>query len=191
MQFNSAADQGEYLSEQHATAWNLEELAPGATATTDLTVMPIEEGEFVLRLQCQADGIQAEPFEKPVRVDGQSELSFSIEDENDPIETDGQTTYVIKLSNVGTRADQNVQVALELPNGATVVNVRAPVGNSQSGSRVIFEPIPEMKAKDQLVYQITVKLPTEGTQVARAFVKSQVRQTPVVKEESTQVYLDR
>jgi uncharacterized repeat protein (TIGR01451 family) len=191
MQFNSAGNQGEYLPEQHLTAWNLEELAPGATATTELTVMPIEEGEFVLRLQCRADGIEAEPFEKPVRVEGQSELAFSIDDENDPIETDGQTTYVIKLSNVGTRNDQNVQVALELPSGATVIDVRAAVGNVQSGSRVIFDPIPDMKAKDQVIYKVTVKLPTEGTQIARVFVKSESRKTPVVQEESTQVYLDR
>jgi uncharacterized repeat protein (TIGR01451 family) len=142
-------------------------------------------------LQCQADGIQAEPFEKPIKVDGQSELAFSIDDENDPIETDGQTTYIIRLSNVGTRSDQNVIVQLELPSGAQVVNVRAHVGNQASGGRLNFDPIPELKAKDQAVFQVTVKLPTEGTQVARAFVRSQIRPTPVVKEESTEVYLDR
>ena len=50
MKFNSAGDQGEYLTEQHATAWNLEELAPGAMATTELVVMPIEEGlQLVVR----------------------------------------------------------------------------------------------------------------------------------------------
>ncbi len=191
MQFNSAANQGEYLSDRHAVAWSLEELAPGATASTELAVMPIEEGDFVLRLQCRAEGIQSDPLEKQVRIEGRSELTFSIEDSSDPIEVDGQTTYTVRVSNVGTRVDQNVQVSLELPASARILNIRSPVSNQQSGSRVIFDPIPEMRAKDQLVYQVTVQFSGEGTQVAKAYVKSQLRPTPVAKEESTQVYLDR
>lgn len=191
LQFNNAGNDGEYVSNKHMVVWGLEELGPGETATTDLVVMPIEEGDFVVRVQGQAKDVRPETIEKPVKVEGQSELAFSIEDDNDPIETDGFTTYVVKVTNIGTRGDRNVQVMVELPQGSEVLQVQAPVAHQAAQGGLTFEPIQEMRAKDQLTYRFSVRLPREGTQVVRAFVKSQQRPVAVVKEESTQVYADK
>ena len=127
LQFNSTINQGTYLPSQHAVRWKLAELAAGSKAATEVTLLPVEEGSFVLRMQAEADAIRAEPIEKPVRVEGQSELAFTIEDDNDPIETDGKTTYLVKISNIGTRIDNNVELAIDLPEGSVVEQVDAPV----------------------------------------------------------------
>ncbi len=190
LQFNSAANGGEYLSTQHAVAWGLDELAAGKSATTELVVMPVEEGDYVVRVQGQADGVRAEPVEKQLLIQGQSEMSFTIEDDNDPIETDGQTTYQVKVTNIGTRNDSNVQVAIELPQGAEVLQINAPVAYQVSGNGILFEPVAEMRAKDQQVFRFTVRLPREGLQVVRALVKSSQRPVATAKEESTEVYPD-
>ena len=191
LRFNNAGEQGEYISSKHAVAWNLEELGPGESASTELVVLPVEEGDFVIRVQTQAQDVRPESVEKQVRVEGQSELAFSIEDDNDPIETDGFTTYTVKINNIGTRGDRNVEVAVELPPGATVLQVKAPMAHKTTSNGILFEPIPEMRAKDQQVIQFSVRLSREETQVVRAQVKSQQRPVPVVKEESTQVYSDK
>ncbi|MFN5850238.1 MAG: hypothetical protein ACK44Q_00265, partial [Pirellulaceae bacterium] len=68
LQFQSAGNHGEYLPDQHAVAWGLDELKPGQTATTDLTLIPMEAGDFVIRLQSQSADTRAEPLEKGVRV---------------------------------------------------------------------------------------------------------------------------
>ena len=190
MQFNSAINDGEYLSDQHAVTWGLEELAVGATATTEMTLLPVEEGDYVIRMQGRGDGVKSEPFEKPLRIDGQSELAFSIEDDNDPIETDEQTTYIVKLINNGTRIDQDVSLMVELPPGAKVLQVNAPVAYTVTREGLVFEPIPQVKAKDQQSYRFTLQLTQEGTHVVRAQVKSKLRPLAIVKEESTQVYRD-
>ncbi len=191
LRFNDAGNDGQYVANQHAVIWSLEELGPNETATTELVVLPVEEGDFVIRAQSQARDVKSDAVDKPVRVEGQSELAFSIEDDNDPIETDGFTTYVVKVSNIGTRGDRQIQVAVELPNGAEVLQVNAPTPHKTSANGILFEPIPEMRAKDQQIFRFAVKLGREGTQVVRAFVKSQQRPVAVVKEESTQVYSDK
>jgi uncharacterized repeat protein (TIGR01451 family) len=191
LQFLSASNVGEYQSDKHAAAWGLAELQPGVTGTVELTVMPVDEGEFVLKLQAEADGIRANPVQQNVSVEGQSELAFTVEDDNDPIEIDGETMYTIHIANIGTRPDQNVELLIELPDGASVGDVSAPVGYKQSGNQLIFEPIAEMKAKDQQSVRFTLRMAREGNQVLRAHLRSQLRPQEVIKEESTQVYLDR
>jgi uncharacterized repeat protein (TIGR01451 family) len=191
MQFNSTINDGEYLSDQHAVTWGLEELAVGATATTEMTLLPVEEGDYVIRMQGRGDGVKSEPFEKPLRIEGQSELAFSIEDDNDPIETDEQTTYIVKLTNNGTRIDQDVSLLIELPPGAKVLQVNAPVAYNVTREGIVFDPISQVKAKDQQSFRFSLQLTQEGTQVVRAQVKSKLRPLAIVKEESTQVYHDK
>jgi uncharacterized repeat protein (TIGR01451 family) len=191
LQYNSSGNHGEYLSGKHAVAWSLEELPVGATATTEVTLLPVEEGAFAIRLHGQAVGIEAEPVEKQVQIEGQSELAFSIDDDNDPIEVDGQTTFLVRLTNTGTRLDEDVQVLVELPAGARILQVNAPVAYKETSQGLLFESISQMRAKDQHQFRFAVQLPREGVQITRAHVKSKLRPTPVVKEESTEVYRDR
>ena len=191
LQFNSTINQGTYLPSQHAVRWKLAELAAGSKAATEVTLLPVEEGSFVLRMQAEADAIRAEPIEKPVRVEGQSELAFTIEDDNDPIETDGKTTYLVKISNIGTRIDNNVELAIDLPEGSVVEQVDAPVDYKVSQRNVIFAPIAQMQAKDQQTIRVSVRHTREGTHVVRAQLKSKLRPVAVSKEESTQVYRDQ
>jgi uncharacterized repeat protein (TIGR01451 family) len=191
LQFNSTEKHGEYLPSQHAVMWQLAELAAGKTASVKVTLLPINEGDFVLLMKSQADGVRAEPIEKPVQVQGQSELSFSIEDDNDPIETDGSTTYLIKITNIGTRVDNNIELSIDLPEGAVLEQVDAPVNYKESQRVVVFAPIPQMQSKDQQLIRISVRHTREGTHVVRARVRSKLREVPVVKEESTQVYRDQ
>ncbi len=191
LQFNATENDGAYIPEQHAVKWLLTELAAGKTASTRLTLLPVEEGDFVLRMQANADSIRADSIEKPVRVEGQSELAFTIEDDNDPIETEGKTTYVVKIVNTGTRVDNEVQLTIDLPEGATVEHVDAPVNYQVSQRAIQFSPIPQMKSKDQQAIRVVVRHTREGTHVLRAHLKSKLRPGSVIKEESTQVYRDQ
>ncbi|AMV33543.1 Large cysteine-rich periplasmic protein OmcB precursor [Pirellula sp. SH-Sr6A] len=190
MEFISAANEGTYMPDQHAVEWSLAELAAGAMASTEVALLPVQEGDFVLRMQGSADGVNSDPIDKKVQVEGQSELAFSIEDDNDPIETDGYTTYLIRVSNTGTRMDSEVQLVLELPEGSRSEQVHAPVNHQASQKAIVFAPIPAMQPKDQQVYRVSIRHTREGTHVVRAQLKSKNRPVPVIKEESTQVYSD-
>jgi uncharacterized repeat protein (TIGR01451 family) len=190
--FNGTGQKGQYDASRHAVLWSLEELPPGVTADVELDVLPVDIGNQSLIFEAVADLDQESKMETTVAVEGLSELSFAIDDDNDPIEVDGETTYTIKVANNGTRADSQVQLSVELPRGATLVGrPEAPVDAQANDNQLTFAPLAEMKAKDAVQYRFTVRWAEAGLQVLRARVTSQNRSVPVLKEEATEVYLDR
>jgi uncharacterized repeat protein (TIGR01451 family) len=191
LHFSSANNEGTYLPEQHAIAWNLAELAAGTRAKTEFMVLPIEEGKSVVRMTTDAEGLGVESIERDVQVEGQSELTFDIDDDHDPIETNGVTTYTVHLTNIGTRPDQNVVLSVEIPEGSAVEQVESAVKYRVQGRTVLFDPYPILPPKDRNVAKIRVRHGREGTHVFRASVQSALRPVPVLKEESTKVYIDR
>jgi uncharacterized repeat protein (TIGR01451 family) len=191
LHFSSANNEGTYLPEQHAIAWNLAELAAGSRAATQFTVLPVEEGKSVVRMTSDAEGLGVESIEREVQVEGQSELTFDIDDDHDPIETQGVTTYTIHLTNVGTRPDQEVALSVEAPDGSTVEHVESPMKYRVQGRTVVFDPLPMLPPKERTMVKVKVRHAREGTQIFRASVQSALRPVPVIKDESTQVYIDR
>lgn len=191
LQFNSAANDGTYFPEQHSVEWYLEELNAGRSATTELTVLPVQEGDFVLRMHGTAARVRADAIDKKVQVEGQSELYFSIADDNDPIERDGLTTYIVKVSNSGARPDSDVSLIVELPEGASVEQVHAPVDYRVEGRTVVFAPIANLQPRDQQTYRLSVRHTREGLLLTRVQLKSRNRPVAVSKEESTEVYIDQ
>ncbi|MFN9984343.1 MAG: hypothetical protein ACK52S_02210, partial [Pirellula sp.] len=180
-----------YIPDQHAVAWNLAELAAGTKVKTELTLLPVEEGRFSLLLTTEGEGVRASPAEREVQVEGQSELTFNIDDDNDPIETQGVTTYTVQVTNIGTRPDTDVQLMVELPDGTSLEQVSSPLKYQTNGRSVVFASLASLPSKDQLTVKISVRHAREGTQVLRASIRSKLRAVPVIKEESTQVYVDR
>ena len=191
MNFISASNEGTYLPDQHSVVWNLMELAAGTKAKTELVLLPVEEGRFAIAMTTDAEGVRADPTEREVLVEGQSELTFEIDDDNDPIEVAGMTTYSIRINNIGTRPDTEVRLAVEAPEGTTIEQVSSPMKYQVSGRQVIFAAIPSLASKQQVVVKVGVKHAREGTQVLRASLQSQLRAVPVIKDESTQVYRDQ
>ena len=191
MNFISASNEGTYWPDQHSVAWNLMELSPGTKAKTEMVLLPVEEGRFSIAMSTDGDGVRADPTEREVIVEGQSELTFEIDDDNDPIEVAGMTTYSIRINNIGTRPDAQVRLVVEAPEGAVVEQVNSPMKYEVNGRQVVFAPIPSLASKQQVVVKVGVKHSREGTQVLRASLQSQLRAVPVIKDESTQVYRDQ
>ena len=190
--FNGTGQKGQYDAARHAVLWSLEELPAGIAAEVELDVIPVEMGNQPLLFQATADLNAQSKTEATINVEGLSELSFSIADDNDPVEIDGETTYSVKVSNSGTRADAQVQLVVELPRGATLVGEpEGPAQSTVTGNQIVFAPLASMKAKDEVEYQFTIRWTEEGQQILRARVTSQNRSVPVTQEESTEVILDR
>lgn len=191
MNFISATNEGTYQPDEHSVVWNLEELAAGTRAKTEVTLLPVEEGRFVVLMSADAEGVRADPIEREVNVEGQSELTFNIDDDNDPIENQEVTTYTVQITNIGTRPDTDIQLAIELPEGALLEQVSGPLQYQANGRSVVFAPLAKLQAKEQITVKVAVRHQRQGTQILRASLKSALRAVPVVKDESTQVYIDR
>ena len=190
VQFTNASNFGEHNEREHFVRWELEELAAGATAVAELSVLPFREGEQIFKVQSQAVGVRAEPAELKMQVEGQSELVFALRDDADPVEIGGQTRYHLQIGNQGTRPDHDIGVSLVLPDGATLLHVDAPVDYQLQGNRLQFRPLAILEPKQQADIRVTLEHGAEGVQILRAELTSRLRPVAVIKEESTKVYRD-
>ncbi|WP_417731751.1 hypothetical protein [Rosistilla oblonga] len=190
LSFVSTEYKGQYDATRHAVFWSLAELPVGEIGEVPLVLLPIEPGEQMVRLEAQADlGIQARN-EKPITVETLAEITFSVNDDHDPIETGSLTTYAIRITNSGSREDNNVQLKLAIPPGMEYV--RSDQQAQVDGRGIVtFAPLPRMTAQDEHTFHITVKGVATGTHVLKAILTSEQSRVPVTKEESTMVYADQ
>jgi uncharacterized repeat protein (TIGR01451 family) len=167
------------------------ELIPGKIAPIALTVLPVEIGPQLIKLKATADlGINTEAVGQ-VQVDGLAELAFTIGQDNGTVEVGASSTYSVQISNVGNQTDRQVQLVAQLPAGAELLAVDAPVDYRFEGQSIIFSPLAELKSKGQHIYRFQVRHNTAGNQVVRTQLTSANWPVPVVKEEGTLVYNDK
>ncbi|MFG0286747.1 MAG: hypothetical protein ACF8CQ_01140, partial [Rhodopirellula sp. JB044] len=188
--FVGTENNGHYDPNRHAVLWSIVDLPAGDVASVPVTLLPVEAGDQVIRLEASADLNARSEVENTVSVESQAELTFSIADTADPIELGSETTYEIKVRNSGSRNDTNVQVQMLLPPGIEMLGSDADAGTDGRGG-VMFAPHGNLPAGEELVYRVKVRGVQPDTHVIKAVVTSDQSRVPVTKEESTMVYADR
>ena len=123
-------------------------------------------------------------------IDTLAELSFTITDDQDPIEVGSDTVYEIRVNNTGTRDDTNVRLEVRLPHPAMKLIGAEPRAGHDERGRIVFAPIASLPAKGEVVYKVHVTGASADTHLIQATLSSDQSKRPVTKEESTTVYLD-
>ncbi|HBE70275.1 MAG TPA: hypothetical protein DDW52_19165 [Planctomycetaceae bacterium] len=184
---NPAVD---YDRARHAVYVALPELAPQGKAPLRLNLLPVEIGEQSISVKTTGDlGIVAEASTN-VKVNGRAELEFTIAQDAGRIEVGATTTYEVRILNKGDMPDQNVTLAIELPQGSTIVDVFPKVGYQESANGIQFAPIQEMPVRESRTFRFVVRHSQNGTRVIRSRVFSENLKVGVLKEIPTFVYAD-
>jgi uncharacterized repeat protein (TIGR01451 family) len=190
LKFISANNAGRYDQADHTVHWRLEELPVNERGVVELVTMPVEPGQQSIKLRgTAAKGVVAEG-EQPVLIDGIAAVLFQLTQQTNPIEVGGQTSYEIRVANQGSKAASNVRVAMLLPPELKAVAADGPTRYAVETGRVIFEGLPRLQPKADLVYHVRVQGVAPGDLRVRCQVLTDEMQTPVTKEESTRVFAD-
>jgi len=191
MKFFSSDAEGKYDAAQHAVFWSLEELPANKSGSVNLVAVPIETGEQRLRVEGKADLGLSASSEQAVQVEARSELVFDIVDVNDPIEVGTDTTYEIRVANNGTRPATAVELAAGFPPEIKPTTAEGHSRGTVKGQQVIFEPVGRINPGEEIVFRIHAQGAAEGDHVIAVQIRSAEFPTPVTREESTRVYVDR
>lgn len=190
MKFVESDSQGQYNPQQHAVFWSLEELPPTKIGNVKLTAVPMEIGDQKLRIEGRADLGLNTAFEQVVSVDAAAELIHTIADLSDPIEVGSDTTYEVRVTNVGTKTATNIRIAALLPAELKALSGEGPTRAANDGSRVIFEPLARLNPQEEVIYRIQANAQKAGDFIVRVQLSSSEWPNPVTREESTRVYAD-
>jgi uncharacterized repeat protein (TIGR01451 family) len=192
MQFVDSDSQGQYDRTQHAVFWSLEELPQTKAGSVKLTTLPVEPGEQRLRIEAKADLGLVVAGEQIVQVEQSAELLHTVKDADEVIEVGSETAYLIKVSNVGTKAATNVRVVALLPDGLEGKAGEGPTGpGAGNAAQIVFEPLGKLEPGEEVTFKVLAQGVKAGDHIVRVQLASDEWPTPVTREESTRVYEDR
>ena len=128
--------------------------------------------------------------ESAFNVEGVPALQLEVVDLEDPTEVGGDVVYEIRVKNQGSGPCTNIQIMAQMPDGLQYREASGPVGHRLTSTGLVFEPLPKLASKADVVYRIKVKGIQPGDYRFKVQMTCEQLRQPVNKEESSRVYKD-
>jgi uncharacterized repeat protein (TIGR01451 family) len=174
-------------------SWALGKIEPGQSKEVNLELVAVNPGEHKnLVSVTAARGLHAEG-ELLTRVEGLPALLMDLIDLDDPVEVGADTSYEIRVTNTGTKTETNLQLTCTVPDKMEFRAAKcaaAGVNHHVSGKEVVFDPVPKLAPRADVIYRVSVRGVEPGDLRFQARMKADGLTVPVLKEESTRVYGD-
>ena len=190
LKFVNANNAGRYDEATRAVYWRLEELPVNQHGTVELVTLPVEPGQFSIKVRGAAQRGLAIEKEQPVLVEGLAAVLFQLSHTKDPLEIGGETTYEITVVNQGSKASSNLQMSVLLPAELKPLAAEGPTRYTIENNKVVFESLPQLAPKSVAAFRVRAQGVRAGDLRVRCQLMTDEMQRPVVKEESTRVYAD-
>jgi uncharacterized repeat protein (TIGR01451 family) len=192
LKVQTATSGGQYDATAGTVSWFIGDLPPGQSREVSVGVLPVSPGEQRVRATVTAARGLRNEAEVVTRVDCLSALQLELADADDPVEVGADTAYEIRVTNAGSKMETNLQVTCTLPERMELRGARCAAGCHfrVEGRDVIFEALPRLAPKADVVYRVFVRGTAPGDLRCRARLRADGLGEPMVREESTKVYGD-
>jgi uncharacterized repeat protein (TIGR01451 family) len=190
--FHQAQQGGKYHEATRQVTWMLGNVLPGQRREIAVDLIPIEPGKHrFVAFAKTAHGLKAES-EINTQVEGLPSLFMEVAHIDDPIEVGAETAYEIRVANTGTKTETNVEVICTLPDQLEFRGAKCSttLRYRQEGRELVFEPLPRLAPKADVIYRVQVKGVAPGDIRFRTRIRADGLKDPVLREESTRVYSD-
>jgi uncharacterized repeat protein (TIGR01451 family) len=188
--YQSATAGGGFDETMSAVAWFVGRLEPQATVKVEYELVARELGAHRVLAMVRADLGVDERTELDTTVDGVPSVALDMTGPDAPIEVGGQASYRLEVTNRGTKAANNVQVACRVPAEMEAANAQGATSGLLSGDRIVFEPLPTLAPRESKVYEVLVTCRRPGDVRFRSFFRSDECREVVQQETLTRIYQD-
>src|SRR5262249_37962038 len=155
---------------------------PGQTKEVSLELTAANTGEHKNKaVASAARGLKAEG-EIATRVEGLPALLMELVDLDDPVEVGAETSYEIRVTNTGTKTETNLQMTCSVPDKMEFRGAKAPPGVNfkLEGKEVVFDVIPKLAPRADVIYRVSVRGTASGDLRFRARMKADGLVDPVL-----------
>jgi uncharacterized repeat protein (TIGR01451 family) len=190
LDFLSASEGGAFDPATRTVVWQISHLAPGQKQNFTIKTAPRTPGDLINRAVVRDDrGLEAK-VETAVHVEGLTALLLEVVDVEDPAAVGADVGYEVRVLNQGTAPNTGVRVCATIPAGMTFKSAAGPVPHHVEGQQLIFEPLPALAPRADLLYRLCLVGQQPGDMRLKVQLSSDQVLTPITKEESTHVYAD-
>jgi uncharacterized repeat protein (TIGR01451 family) len=156
--------------QQNVVEWRGKSIERGDTQTFTLTCRPKREGDCRVSVEAsEPGGTVLETGHTSFAVEAISELELVVLKPDKPIELGQEAEYEVKVTNIGTKAAENITVSMLFSRELEPVNVYGSDARHGDGL-VVFDIIPVILPKEC----VALKVYARADQVGAAQVKTQV-----------------
>jgi uncharacterized repeat protein (TIGR01451 family) len=190
--FDKASGGGRHDFTSRTVSWFIGDLTPGESREVSVEAIAINVGEHKhTAVATAARGLRTE-CDAMTRVEGLSALLMELVDTDDPIEVGAETTYEIRVTNTGSKTETNLELVCTVPDRMEFRAAKCNAGCRfrMEGRDVVFEPLPKLAPRADVIYRVVVKGVAPGDMRFRARIRADGLSEPVLREESTKVYGD-
>jgi uncharacterized repeat protein (TIGR01451 family) len=183
------ADNGGQLDDAtRSVKWFIGDLGAGQVKEMKCELMASVSGEFTHKAIAYASrGMKAEQ-ELNTAVEGLAAILMEVVDTEDPVEVGGDTAYEIKITNTGTKAESAVNLICTIPPQMKLKSIQAPVKYEMVGNDIVFQTLPRLSPRADVVFKINVTAVMKGDARFKASLTTGSLIEPVIKVEPTKVY---
>ncbi len=183
------ADNGGQLDDAtRSVKWFIGELGAGQVKEVKCELMASVAGEFAHKAMAYASRGMKTEQELKTAVEGLAAILMELVDTEDPVEVGGDTTYEIKITNTGTKAESDVNLICTMPPQMKLKSIQAPVKYEMVGNDVVFQTLPRLSPRADVVFKINVTAVMKGDARFKASLTTGSLIEPVIKVEPTKVY---
>jgi uncharacterized repeat protein (TIGR01451 family) len=190
LDFVSASEGGTWDVSTRTISWRLNTVPPGGRSIVAYRVKAREVGEQPHKAVVQAERGGEAKAESIFNVEGVPALQLEVVDLEDPIEVGGDLVYEVRVKNQGSGPCTNIQILANVPDGLQFREANGPVNYRPTATGVVFDPLPKLASKADVVYRIKVKGVAPGDYRFKVQLTCEQLRQPVNKEESSRVYKD-
>jgi len=193
VKYVSCTHNGEFDSETNRVRWNAGTLPIGGQFDCMLVCEAKRDGECRLDAKVtEKTGLEATD-NAVTCVESIADVLLEIEKPQDPIKVGMTTEYLITITNRGSKAAENVEVAVYFAPGAIepldvdTENARINVARGE----VVFESIPVLSATETLKFRVKARGLISGSHRVRTMLVCQSTETQLTQEITSRFYEDR
>lgn len=184
--FVSASDGGSLTG--RTIAWNLGELAPKASKTVTVRLVPNEAGTYRNTVRARAVCTELVSDSCDLEITGIPAILLEVIDLEDPIPVGEELTYVVVVTNQGSAPARSVRIRCELEDTMQFVSATGATRGTATGVVIEFEPLPSLAPQEKATWRVVVRAVGEGDVRFRTTLNSTMIERPVIETEATHFY---
>jgi uncharacterized repeat protein (TIGR01451 family) len=186
-QYAESSNGGTLTQQNNIVEWRGKSIPVGAVETLSLVCVPKREGECRLITAVNDPGGELATGSGSFEAKAFVEFELKVDKPVVPVELGQEAGYTVHVTNVGTKAAENVEVTMAFGQGLEpmmVTGCEAVLDNGQ----VIFDKIPTIPAGQSIKLNVKARAEQAGTAKIHVEVTSKDLDSPLVNILSTSVF---
>lgn len=170
--------------------WRLGDLRPNDNRTVSYVIRSAQPQAVSGMVSVNAECAEVVQDDCAIELVGIPAILLEVVDLTDPVEVGTETTYLIIVTNQGTKPGTNVRILATLPASQAYVSSSGPTQASVQGQQVAFAPYRRLGVGESIEFRVTIRALEEAD--ARFLVElrsdEMISEEPVLETESTFLY---